>query len=107
MKKLKGINPAQSRAIARLLACLQKDIELRTLNTHETYLGPGLNTGDDIYDPHGALMDVESQPVHRERLQGVLRREMQRVAAKYQGKIRTVVSLTMTLLKQTDPVKAR
>ncbi len=106
LKGLRGVGAARSRAVSRLLACLQEDVDLRTLNTHETYLGLGLHTGETIYDPHDALLDVGSQPGDRELLEGVLRREVTRVAAKYRGKIRTVVSLAVKLLDQTDPVRA-
>jgi hypothetical protein len=107
IKRLNGLNAAQSRAISRLFACLQADIELRNRNTHETYLALGLYTGDDVKDPHDVPLDVEGwRPVDRTRLESTLRREMERVVARYRGKIRTVVSLTMTLLQHTDPVKA-
>jgi hypothetical protein len=103
---LRSIDAAQAGAISDLLNWLQADIDLRNQNTHDTHLRLGLNTGDDIHDPHDALLAVKSQPVHRRALEKVLRQEMKPVAEEYRDKVSIVVSLTLELLRQTHPVKA-
>ena len=57
----------------QLMSLIDDDIELRNQNTHDSFLSLGLYTGNDIYDPWDALLDVEGDAV--DRVQRALRLE--------------------------------
>ena len=86
----------------QLLSILDDDMKLRNMNTHDTYLGLGLSTGYDIYDPHDALIDVQDQESEYKKLRKILRKEITLKAQSYEEKITKIIDLTYELIKQKD-----
>jgi hypothetical protein len=95
--------PAVAGPLARLLAALDDDIKLRNFHTHDTFLQIGLWTGYDIYDPADVLLDLQSQPKARNRLEALLRKGAKRLARDYERKADRVVRSAMALVNSADP----
>ena len=58
-------------------AKLDVDIALRNQHTHDKFLSVGILTGNDIYDPADALLDLSTQPHAHQVLEEFLKEEMQ------------------------------
>lgn len=86
----------------RLMSILDDDIDLRNLNTHETFLSLGYSTGYDIYDPHDALIDLQRDEAAHKDFQRKLRDEIGRTVEHYVAKIGMIQSHAMSLLKEMD-----
>jgi hypothetical protein len=95
--------PTVAGPLARLLAALDDDIKLRNFHTHDTFLQIGLWTGNDIYDPADVLLDLQSQPKARKRLETLLRKGAKRLAREYKRKADRVIRSAMALVKSADP----
>ena len=98
--------PKVATPLRRLLAALDKDIELRNVHTHDMFLCIGMWTGDDRfdpYDPYDALLDLEYQPKTRKDLEALLRKGIKRLARKYQQKADCIIKLVTVLVELTDP----
>lgn len=97
--------PARDRYL-ELLSILDDDIALRNQNTHNTFLSLGYSTGQDIFDPHDALLDVQSQNASAfEKLRETLRDEIDRSIERYREKIDKIIEITRQLLEHLDFVK--
>jgi len=88
-----------------LLSMLDDDIDLRNLNTHETFLSLGYSTGYDIYDPHDALVDLHGDELALKDFQKKLREEIGRTVEHYVAKIGCIQDHAMELLKEMDFVR--
>jgi hypothetical protein len=97
------ILPGVASPLERLLAALDDDIKLRNFHTHDTFLQIGLWTGNDIYDPADALLDLQSQPKAKKRLEALLRKGAKHLAREYERKADRVIRLAMALVKSADP----
>ena len=95
-------SPSFVEPLDRLLMALDHDVELRNFHTHNTFLSLGLWTGDDIYDPQDALLDLENRPDEREELESFLRDEAKLLVTEYAEKGRKLIEATMCLLKVAD-----
>ena len=40
------------------MGSLDADVKLRNQHTHDTFLNLGLYTGEDVFDPHDVLIDL-------------------------------------------------
>jgi hypothetical protein len=95
--------PKVASPLERLLAALDDDIKLRNFHTHDTFLQIGLWTGNDIYDPADALVDLQSQPKARKRLDALLRKGAKLLAREYERKADRVIRSAMALVKSANP----
>jgi hypothetical protein len=95
--------PKVARPSERLLVALEDDIKLRNFHTHDIFLAIGLWTGNDIFDPADALVDLDSQPKSRKRLEVLLCKGAKRLARQYERKADRVIYLAMALVKAADP----
>jgi hypothetical protein len=100
---VRNILPKVAGPLARLLAALDDDIKLRNFHPHNTFLQIGLWTGNDIYDPADALVDLQSQPKDRKRLEALLRKGAKRLTREYERKADCVIRSAMALVKSADP----
>jgi hypothetical protein len=100
---VRNILPKVAGPLARLLAALDDDIKLRNFHPHNTFLQIGLWTGNDIYDPADALVDLQSQPKARKRLEALLRKGAKRLTREYERKADCVIRSAMALVKSADP----
>ena len=107
VRNLPNIDDNASHNYLRLLSVLDGDIDLRNLNTHDTFLSLGFSTGYDIYDPHDAFLDLEHQPKTHGDFKKQLRRDIRETIRQYDEKIGEIIRLTMELLEQLDFVKER
>ena len=98
-----GINqPAKDRYL-ELLSILDDDIALRNQNTHDTLLSLGYSTGHDIYDPHDALLDVQTGDSSIfETFRQTLRDEIDRTVQRYSENIDKIIDVTRRLLDSLD-----
>jgi hypothetical protein len=106
----KSLEEASDRPIkipVRLLDSLDEDIELRTQQTHKNFLDFGLYTGDDIYNPQDALLDLNRKPKDRQLLENLLRKEIQRHVKEYTQKIYAISEMVRNFLEETSPVHSR
>lgn len=88
-----------------LVSILDDDIDLRNLNTHETFLSLGYSTGYDVYDPHDALIDLRRDESAHEHFQEKLREEIGRTVEHYVAKIGRIQEYAMELLREMDFVR--
>jgi hypothetical protein len=91
-------------AIARVVTLLDDDIGLRNLHTHRFYLSLGLYTGDDIHDPHDALLDLSRNAKAREGLEAYMRQEISEMTNRYQDRISNLIGAIQHLLNVADEV---
>lgn len=84
--------------VDRLLEYVDSDIQVRNNHTHQTFLRLGLYTGDDIHDPEDVLRDLEHNPELRIAVEGVFRKEIQRLVEEYNTKAETVVNAVWRVL---------
>ena len=103
-----SINQSAKDRYLELLAILDDDIALRNQNTHDTFLSLGYSTGSDVYDPHDALLDVQSAgPTKSSEFEDTLRDEIVRTVQRYQETIDQIISVTHQLLEQLDFAERR
>jgi len=103
VRGLSSIDQAAGDLYLQLLDDLDEDICLRNKNTHCTFLSLGFCTGDDVYDPHDALLDLESQDsAALDSFKERLREEVENTVRRYDDKIQDIVGLTHGLLEQLD-----
>jgi hypothetical protein len=91
--------PNLTQSLSRLLILLDNDIDLRNQHTHDTFWRLGLFTGNDIYDPDDALLDLTEQSEAKAELEAVLRGEIERLIEKYKNKINVVLDDTWKVLE--------
>ena len=87
----------------QLLELLDDDIRIRGQHTHKSFLDLYIYTGDDLYDPHDALLDLQRKPEDRKLLEDLLRKEIRRHMEEYREKIDTIFEMTWDFLEQVDP----
>jgi hypothetical protein len=89
-----------------LLAMMDDDIALRNQNTHDTFLSLGYWTGDDIFDPHDAILDLQSRDSRIcGTFQDTLREEISRTVQHWREKIEKICEVTRQLLEHLDFVR--
>lgn len=87
----------------RLFELLDSDVMLRNEHTHEQFLALGLFTGDDIYDPHDALTDVEHDPQALSALVNVLNTGIRCLRREYLVRIRQIADAALEVAEASDP----
>ena len=98
LQKLREKGAVFTMELESLLVGLDEDIALRNQHTHDKFLSVGIWTGNDIYDPLDALVDVSSQSDARKQLRDFLSGEIQRLIDKYVAKGRAVFKATWAFL---------
>jgi len=97
-----SLNQCAKDRYLELLCILDDDIALRNQNTHDTFLILGYSTGHDIYDPHDAILDVQSSDPTNFGLQKTLRVEIGCTVQRYHEKISRIIDVTSKLLEDLD-----
>ncbi len=94
-KPARGLREAE-----RILNLLDDDVHMRNMHTHRQYLSLGLYTGDDIFDPGDALLELENRPKEREEFEEFLRGAIDRMARDYRDRLTTLAQAIWDFLKQ-------
>jgi len=103
VENLGTIDPQVRDSYLQLLDLIDRDIDLRNQNTHDTFLSLGLSTGDNIFDPHDALLDVQHQhPRMYKGFKKKLRSQIRETIKREADKISEVNRLAWRILKQMD-----
>ena len=89
----KTIEPLQ-----QLLKLLDEEIKIRNTHTHKQFLNIVLDTGQDIFDPRDALVDLENDPSAWSQLEEFLRMEIRRLSELYAEKVRAIYEVTWRFL---------
>ena len=98
-----SINQLAKDRYLELLGILGDDIVLRNQNTHDTFLSLGYSTGDDIYDPHDALLDAQTaDPTIFDTFRETLRAEIDGTVQRYHERIEKIIHATWQLLEHLD-----
>jgi hypothetical protein len=88
-----------------LLSKMDPDIELRNQHTHDKFLSVGIWTGDDIFDPADALLDVSHNAEASKQLRQFLRKDIKRLVTQYDEKGRDIIDSTFSFLRIVDDVR--
>jgi hypothetical protein len=99
LQTINGRFPELVEPLNRLLEDLDDDIEIRNLHTHEAFMSIGIYTGDDIFDPFDAGVDLEHEPASRRKLKARIFRLAKDMAREYRAKIRKISAATLEILK--------
>jgi hypothetical protein len=102
LMSLQSTVPSLVESAAQILSLLDNDIGLRNMHTHHIFLNLGLSTGNNIYDPHDALLDLEENPDARKRLEEILSNEIKRFAEEYKAKVIAIKEVIWTFLHEVD-----
>ena len=102
LKALRGRLPMTIDSLTALLNLLDDEIKIRNTHTHEQFLNIVLDTGEEMFDPRDALVDLEKDSRARRKLAGFLRNEIRRLAEMYSDRARTVHEYTWNFLKAAD-----
>jgi hypothetical protein len=97
-----NIAAASAQAIVQLLDMLDADIKLRNGQTHDTFLNLRLYTGEGIFDPHDALLDLKGKPDAKAQIESVLREEINRLSVEYRDKVDGITKAAWGLLGTTE-----
>jgi hypothetical protein len=95
--------PNMIEPLDRLLKLLNDEIKVRNTHTHEQFLNIVLDTGQDIFDPRDALLDLEKDPSARRKLEKFLKVEVRRLSDLYADKVRSIYEATWNFLQAALP----
>lgn len=90
----------------RLFKILDNDVMLRNMHTHEQFLGLGLFTGHNVYDPDDALTDVEHDSKAFKALAKILNTGMRRLRREYLVRIKQIADAALDVADAADPNRA-